>query len=151
MLLLKVPLGYNIYHFFSHPLAKTSHMAWLDINGVRKCTPPRGRNCRSCDNRQWYMILLQGEKKTMGNNSKIRIISDVTCIQRREIYSAMQIISDDNMQSCLQGTQDWFIWADKAPLLNWLLVSCVIEMYKNVNILGIQRLAGICELEKWRR
>lgn len=151
MVLLKVSLGYDIYHFLSHLLAKASHMAWLDISGVRKCTPPIGRNCRSCDNRQSYMILLQREEQTIGNNSKIRIISDMTCTQRREIYSAMQMISDDNMQSCLQGTQKWFIWADKAQPLNWLLVRCVREMYKNVNILGIQRLAGICELEKWRR
>lgn len=151
MVLLKVPRGYDIYHFLSYPLTKASHMAWLDINGVRKCTHPIGRNCRSCDNRQSYMILLQREEKTIGNDSKIRIISNMTCTQRREIHSAMQMIPDDNMQSCLQGTQNCYIWADKAPPLNWLLVRCVREIYKNVNILGIQRLAGICELEKWRR
>lgn len=83
IVLLKVPLGYDIYHFLSHPLAKANHVAWLDINGVRKCTPPIGRNCRSCDNRQRYMILLQGEDQTIGNNSKIRVISDLTCTQEK--------------------------------------------------------------------
>lgn len=87
-------LVYDLHHFLSHPLAKASHMARPDINGVRKCTPPIGRNGRSGDTRQGYMILLPGEERTVGNNSKIKLISDVICTTKEE-YIAMQMASDE--------------------------------------------------------
>ena len=73
-----------MYHFLSHPLAKASHVARLNTNGVRKGTPPTGRNSSSCDNKQRYMILLQGGEQTIGNNSKITIISDGICTTKEK-------------------------------------------------------------------